>query len=59
MKQISGLETKRLILRQWIYEDFDAFAKINADLKVMEYFPSTLTKNQSYTIANNLKLLIF
>ena len=59
MKQILGLETKRLILRQWIYEDFEAFAKLNSDLKVMEYFPSILTKKQSYTIANNLKLLIF
>jgi len=39
-------------------EDYEVFAKLNVDPKVMEYFPSTLTKIQSDVMANNLKSLI-
>lgn len=41
------ITTKRLILRRWRAEDVDAFAAINADQKVMEYFPSTYTHQES------------
>ena len=44
MKQITELETKRLKLRQWKQEDYAPFSKLNADPKVMEFFPSVLTK---------------
>ncbi len=42
------IETNRLILRQWINSDYDAFAKMCTDEKVMEHFPSTLSKQESY-----------
>lgn len=45
------LKTKRLLLRQWKEEDFEPFAKLNADPRVMEYFPSTLTKKESDQLA--------
>jgi RimJ/RimL family protein N-acetyltransferase len=52
------LKTKRLILRQWRDEDYEPFARLNADPKVMEHFPSTLTKVQSDVMATTLKTLI-
>lgn len=41
------LKTKRLILRQWQEEDLEPFAGLNADPRVMEYFSSTLTQEES------------
>ncbi len=41
------IKTERLILRPWKAEDFEPFAKMNADPRVMEYFLSTLTKEES------------
>jgi len=52
------LKTKRLILRQWKDEDYEPFARLNADPKVMEYFPSILTKVESDVMATTLKTLI-
>nr|NGX63614.1 hypothetical protein [Candidatus Anoxychlamydiales bacterium] len=48
------LETKRLILRQWKAKDIKAFAKINSDPKVMEFFPSTLTEAESNKLAKRI-----
>ncbi len=41
------LETDRLILRRWTEADVDPFAAINADPKVMEYFPAPLSEEQT------------
>ncbi len=41
-------ETTRLILRDWIKDDIEPFAQINADAQVMKYFPKTLTATESY-----------
>jgi ribosomal-protein-alanine N-acetyltransferase len=41
------LRTPRLVLRGFRAEDLDAFAALNADPRVMEHFPSTLTRAQS------------
>lgn len=41
------IKTNRLILRPWHDEDFEPFAEMNADPKVMEYFPATLTSEES------------
>jgi RimJ/RimL family protein N-acetyltransferase len=41
------LETKRLRLRRWMRRDVAAFAYMNADAKVMAYFPALLTPMQS------------
>ena len=42
MTEIIELQTERLLMRQWRKEDYSEFAKLNADSKVMEYYPSTL-----------------
>jgi ribosomal-protein-alanine N-acetyltransferase len=58
MKETLELETKRLKLRQWKEEDYIPFSKLNADPKVMEFFPSVLTKVQSDVMASTLKALL-
>lgn len=40
-------QTSRLVLRAWREDDFDAFAAMNADPRVMEYFPAPLTREES------------
>ncbi len=41
------LRTARLWLRRWRPRDRAPFAKLNADPRVMEFFPSTLTPDES------------
>jgi ribosomal-protein-alanine N-acetyltransferase len=41
------LITERLQLRSWKDEDLSAFAALNADPRVMEYFPKLLTRSES------------
>ena len=41
------MRTKRLILRSWKQSDLDPLAKMNADQKVMEYYPSVKTFQES------------
>lgn len=41
------IQTSRLILRQWKDEDLEPFAKLNADPKVMEFFPAVWTLEES------------
>ena len=41
------IETSRLILRRWRKVDLPAFAALNADPEVMEYFPSTLDERET------------
>lgn len=48
------LITDRLILRSWRFEDREAFAEINADPRVMEHFPSTLTRDESDALADRI-----
>ncbi len=47
MEKTAILETPRLILRHWREADHEAFARMNADPKVMEFFPARLTRPQS------------
>lgn len=51
-------ETDRLKLRQWKKEDYPAFAIMNADPVVMEYFPSTLNESESNEIAHKIQSII-
>lgn len=46
------LRTDRLLLRRWRAEDRPAFAAINADARVMEFFPALLTAAQSDALAD-------
>src|SRR4051794_1889499 len=41
------LHTPRLILRPWRDTDHDSFARMNADPRVMEFFPSRLSRDES------------
>jgi RimJ/RimL family protein N-acetyltransferase/8-oxo-dGTP pyrophosphatase MutT (NUDIX family) len=41
------IETERLILRPWCDEDLEPFAKMNADPRVMEFFPSVKSFDES------------
>jgi RimJ/RimL family protein N-acetyltransferase len=41
------ITTERLILRPWNEEDFLPYAQMNADPQVREFFPSTLTREES------------
>lgn len=41
------IQTGRLILRPWKPEDLEPFAALNADPRVMEYFPALLTRKES------------
>lgn len=41
------IRTNRLVLRSWRKEDFEPFAQINADPKVMEYFLAPMSKEES------------
>jgi RimJ/RimL family protein N-acetyltransferase len=44
---LPDLRTTRLLLRPWRSEDRDALAAMNADPRVMEYFPKTMTLEES------------
>ena len=41
------IKTERLILRPWREEDLEPFAQLNADPRVMEYFPGLKTREES------------
>ncbi len=42
-----AIQTERLVLRQWRQEDLEPFAKLNADPRVMEFFPGLKTREES------------
>jgi RimJ/RimL family protein N-acetyltransferase len=44
---MTELRTPRLLLRPWQDTDFEPFAAMNADPRVMEHYPSVLTREQS------------
>jgi len=55
MTDIIEFETSRLRLRQWRDQDLKAFAKMNADAKVMDYYPSIITSEQSNELADKIQ----
>lgn len=48
------MKTERLVLRPWREEDFEPFAQMNADAKVMEYFPKILTRAESDLLVHRI-----
>ncbi len=50
------LSTKRLLLRPWKTSDFAPFAAMNQDPRVMRFFPKTLSREESDTLAEKLRL---
>lgn len=49
------VETERLILRHWRPSDRPIFARMNADTRVMEYFPAPLTSEESNQMADRIE----
>ena len=58
MSELIEVETERLRLRQWRLSDREPFAALNADPRVMEFFPSMLTRAESDAMADRCQLLI-
>jgi len=58
MAQIIEFETDRLLLRQWLATDREPFAALNADPRVMEFFPATLNRAMSDSMANYCQAFI-
>jgi RimJ/RimL family protein N-acetyltransferase len=49
------LTTPRLILRRWQKSDHQPFAEMNADPRVMEFFPNRLTCEQSDRLVDRIE----
>jgi RimJ/RimL family protein N-acetyltransferase len=52
------LQTDRLRLRAWRDTDLVPFARLNADARVMRYFPAPLTTDESNRLADRIRLHI-
>jgi RimJ/RimL family protein N-acetyltransferase len=51
----SELRSARLLLRRWRPEDRLPFARMNADPKVMEFFPALLSSQESDAVADRIE----
>jgi RimJ/RimL family protein N-acetyltransferase len=51
----SPLSSARLRLRRWRHEDRAPFAAMNADPRVMEFFPGTLTRAESDALVDRIE----
>lgn len=49
------IETERLLIRQWIAADLAPFCELNRDPVAMEFFPATLTDEQSRDLMNKIR----
>ncbi len=49
------LRTERLVLRPWTDDDLAPYAALNADPRVMEHFPSTMTRPESDASAGRIR----
>jgi RimJ/RimL family protein N-acetyltransferase len=46
-RAVPRLRCERVLLREWVPDDLAPFAALNADPRVMEHYPSTLTRVES------------
>ncbi len=58
MQEFMSFETLRLRLRQWEDRDYEPFARMNADPHVMEFFPKTLSAEESNEVAKRIRAFI-
>jgi RimJ/RimL family protein N-acetyltransferase len=49
------IATSRLLLRRWVPADLEPFAALNADPRVMEFFPKLLTRDESDAVAARIR----
>ena len=49
------LQTERLCLRRWLPSDRAPFAALNADPRVMEYFPAPLSRHESDALVTRIE----
>ena len=49
------IETERLGLRNWIASDLPLFAEINSDKRVMEFFPSVLSFQETEALQKRIE----
>jgi RimJ/RimL family protein N-acetyltransferase len=49
------LRTERLLLRRWVPSDRDPFAVLNSDPRVMQHFPSVLSREESDALADHIE----
>ncbi len=47
--------TGRLILRSWQHSDREPFSRMNADLRVMEFMPSLLSRKESDVLIDHIE----
>ena len=52
------IQTQRLLLRRWTEADREPFARLNADPRVMEFFPRCLAREESDRIAGQIEGII-
>ncbi len=55
MTAFERLETERLILRPWRAADREPFARLNADPRVMQFFPRCLSLQESNHLADRIE----
>ena len=55
MSTLPTLSSGRICLRQWRDEDREAFAAINSDVRVMEFFRSRLTRAESDVMVDHIQ----
>lgn len=55
MEGAQELQTERLLMRRWRASDREPFAAINADERVMELMPSTLTRAESDAYVDSIE----
>jgi len=48
------IETDRVRLRHWENRDREPFARLNADVRVMEFMPATLSRAESDTLVDRI-----
>ena len=58
MAKKSLIQTERLTLRPWCQEDLEPFAALNADSRVMECFPSVLSRQESEQMMKRMQAKI-
>ena len=55
MHDVQMLRTDRLLLRSWRPDDRQAFARMNADPEVMEFFVAPLTREESDAFVDRIE----